>query len=395
VFVLCPSHRDHFLGVSIYSGSGYETPLGVVPIDQERVEQMVQFAPDIIHKTVMGHREEHAIEVELPFLQHVLTPPWQLVPIVMLDRSPLLCIQLAHAILAASEGISALIVASSDLYHGTSYTDCQKMDQDTLQAVEQFDAVNFLNGLETQAYQACGGGPITVAMIAARQAGAETARILAHSTSGDVTGQYEGYTVGYGTLAFYQPAIDDTSPATLTATEQQKLLDIARTAVDRAVNNSPFEPPASEEVFSGRLADQNGVFVTLKHHGILRGCIGQIDTTMPLYQTVSQVSMAAAQRDPRFPPIMPVELDALTISISILGSMKPLKHTDDLDIGIHGLYIEQGNTSGLLLPQVARDRKWDRKTFLEQTCIKAGLDGEAWQAPDTEIMYFTTETIGE
>jgi hypothetical protein len=267
----------------------------------------------------------------------------------------------------------------------------------TLQAVERFDSEAFLQGLQEETFQACGGGPITVTMNAARRLGADEVRIIGHTTSGDVTGRHEGYVVGYGAAAFYRrEEKEKTDEAFLTVEEKVQLLDIARNAVVEAVDR-PYEdiPPSSETIISGRLNDIGGAFVTIRHNGALRGCIGRVQATEALYLTVHQVAQATALQDPRFSPVNPDELEGLSVSISVLGPLKSLETIEDIVIGAHGLYIRSGNASGLLLPQVASSREWDRETFLEQTCEKAGLPPDAWKDTDTEIMYFDAEVFGE
>jgi MEMO1 family protein len=204
VFVLSPSHYDSFQGVSVYTGAGYRTPLGLVPIDQVCVQSLVHHAPDVFQASDLGHREEHGIEVELPFLQTLLHPGWQLVPIVMAERSAMICRRTAEAIQSVSEGRKTLIVASSDLYHGYEYEACQISDKHTLQQIERLDPDAFIRGLEAGACQACGGGPIAVAMHIACQNGPCLTKSLAHITSADITGRRSGYIVGYGAVMMYK-----------------------------------------------------------------------------------------------------------------------------------------------------------------------------------------------
>lgn len=201
VVVLSPSHYESFQGMSLFPGSAYETPLGLVPLDQRRAEALAAAAPEVIRTDEIGHGQEHGVEVELPFLQTALNPGWKLLPIIMGSQSASDCHQLANAIINTGEGGSMLIVASSDLYHGYSYEACQATDRRTLEAVERLDPDAFLLGLESDSYQACGGGPITVALLLARIAGGRQARLLAHATSADVTGKRDGYVVGYGAAA--------------------------------------------------------------------------------------------------------------------------------------------------------------------------------------------------
>lgn len=395
VFVLCPSHRDHFSGVSAYSGGAYETPLGIVEIDRIRVSKLRKLLPDIIHESVLGHREEHAIEVELPFLQRVLKSGWKLVPLVMGDYEATLCRRLASALVDVSGDEATLIVASSDLYHGYSYKECVSTDVKTLESLERDDPDRFVDGLKSDVYQACGGGPIATAMIAARALGADSTAILGHTTSGDVTAQFQGYVVGYGAAVLYKDQAEDSQLCeTLSEWEQTRLLNAAMNAISNAVlHPTQNNPPDLNDMTAGILRERGDAFVTVRLEGELHGCIGRTDSNDALILTVHEVARAAATRDPRFPPLSPEDLDNLTVSISVLGRLKPLNDINDLIIGQHGLCVRQGGATGLLLPQVASERSWDRTTFLQQTCVKAGLPIEAWSDPDTDVLYFLAQVV--
>ncbi|MBI4553705.1 MAG: AmmeMemoRadiSam system protein B [Candidatus Latescibacteria bacterium] len=397
VFVLAPSHWDAFEGVSVYTGSGYETPLGVVPVDREKALALIEQEADLVHATLLGHRREHSLEVQLPFLQCVLPPAWRLVPLVMYERSPDVCRRLASAIAAVSQETDRLIVASSDLYHGYSYRECTETDERTLRSLERFDPDEFLQGVNTEVYAACGGGPITVAMLAAKQLGADTARVTAHTTSGDVTGQRDGYIVGYGAAVIYRkaPETQSTGPPGLNEAERRQLLTIARTAIAQCAQGVFDAPVIPCEAASEKLLAPCGAFVTLRHDDTLRGCIGSVQAVRPLYLTVQDMARAAATQDPRFPPVTPDELVELRVEISVLGPLRRLDRLDDLHIGTHGLYIRGQGASGLLLPQVATEHRWDRETFLTHTCQKARLPAEAWKRPDTECFIFEAEVFGE
>ena len=105
--------------------------------------------------------------------------------------------------------------------------------------------------------------------------------------------------------------------------------------------------------------------------------------------------MAAAFRDPRFPPLREDELADLEVEISVLSPMRRIKNAEEIQVGRHGLYLEQGSCRGLLLPQVASEYGWDRHTFLKQTCVKAGLPPDAWKDPDTRIFVFSADILHE
>jgi AmmeMemoRadiSam system protein A len=104
-----------------------------------------------------------------------------------------------------------------------------------------------------------------------------------------------------------------------------------------------------------------------------------------------EMAQAAAFEDPRFPPLTQKELADLEIEISVLTPFRQVRDVTEIEVGKHGLFLERGGRSGLLLPQVATEYRWDRQTFLEHTCLKAGLPREAWQDPETRIYVFSAE----
>src|SRR5258706_11311508 len=157
--------------------------------------------------------------------------------------------------------------------------------------------------------------------------------------------------------------------------DRKLLLTLAREAIAAHVGAAPAHAPA----ITGALAKPGGAFVTLRLRGELRGCIGHIERTDPIGGAVPQCAVAACSADPRFPPVTPAELPQIEIEISLLGPLEPIAGPSDIEIGRHGLVVQQGWARGLLLPQVAIDWRWDAETFLGQTCHKAGLPNDAWK----------------
>ncbi|HKB14179.1 MAG TPA: AmmeMemoRadiSam system protein A [Vicinamibacterales bacterium] len=172
--------------------------------------------------------------------------------------------------------------------------------------------------------------------------------------------------------------------------DRQLLLGLAREAIQAWVGEEAAHVPAE----AGVLAEPGGAFVTLHKHGELRGCIGHIEPNEPLGKVVPRCAVAAASTDPRFPPITAEELEQIDIEISLLGLLEPIHGPREIEIGRHGLVVEQGWLRGLLLPQVATEWKWDAETFLAQTCHKAGLPRDAWKHGAT-IFRFEAEVFGE
>jgi AmmeMemoRadiSam system protein A len=167
------------------------------------------------------------------------------------------------------------------------------------------------------------------------------------------------------------------------------LVEIARRAISGAVleKRVPDFPP-----YAASLSEPRGAFVSLYRGGILRGCVGQVENPGPLADVVARSAINAALNDSRFPPIGANEIAALDIEISVLsapGRIQP----KEIVAGWHGVLVVRESARGLLLPQVASERKWSAQRLLEESCIKAGLARDAWRDPATEVFGFTAEVF--
>jgi len=178
----------------------------------------------------------------------------------------------------------------------------------------------------------------------------------------------------------------------LTAKLKKTLLKIARESITSAVNNKKLP---EYEIKDPVLNTKCGSFVTLQINGNLRGCIGNITAETPLWQTVRNMAVESALRDPRFYPLTPGELEKADIEISVLSPLRKIKEIEEIKVGEHGIFIKNGFYQGLLLPQVATNYGWDRNTFLEQTCYKAGMSSNCYREKDTEILIFSAAVFGE
>lgn len=177
----------------------------------------------------------------------------------------------------------------------------------------------------------------------------------------------------------------------LSAGARRQLLEVARRALRARVLGERFEPDEGE----AELRRPGGAFVTLRRRldRELRACVGRIDPSQSLIEAVV-LAAAAAAADRRFDPVTAEELPLLSLEISALG---PLFATlpDTIEVGVHGVLVSSAGRSGLLLPQVAVERRWERETFLEQACRKAGLPPDTWRRPGCEIRAFTAALISE
>ncbi len=177
----------------------------------------------------------------------------------------------------------------------------------------------------------------------------------------------------------------------LSSEDRLALIVIARRAIssavlERCLPDLPACPLA--------LTRSGGAFVTLHRSGRLRGCVGQVEHPGPLAEVVARAAMNAALNDPRFGPVTAEEVPLLEIEISVLSPLEPIR-VEEIVAGQHGLMVVRGRNRGLLLPQVASERKWNGERFLQETCEKAGLPGDAWRDPATQVYGFTAEVFSE
>jgi AmmeMemoRadiSam system protein B/AmmeMemoRadiSam system protein A len=395
IVVVGPSHQALFKGDSIYDRGGFRTPLGIVPVDVDLSKKMmekrkeIQFLPE-------AHAQEHSLEIQLPFLQVVLKT-FKLVPIVMEPYWSWESSQyLATAIADTVRGKNVLLIASSDLSHYHSYSKAVELDKIVLNHIEQFDPEGLYRDLKQGRCEACGGGPILSVMLAAKALGANRGKVLKYLNSGDVTGD-RSRVVGYAAGVFYKSSGGTEKMKQekkvgvdlgLNEEEKETLRQIAKTVIE---NKARGKAVPEFKVDFAILKENRGAFVTIQKKGQLRGCIGYIEGHGPLYKTVEEMAEAAAFRDPRFMPVTENELPELDIEISVLTPLRRISDINEIEVGKHGIYIKNRWYSGLLLPQVATEYGWNRQTFLEHTCLKAGLPTHAWKDKDTEIYIFSAD----
>jgi AmmeMemoRadiSam system protein B/AmmeMemoRadiSam system protein A len=393
VVIIAPSHRASFPGASVYPEGGYRTPLGTVPIAEDVTEALMNKST-LISSIPQAHAQEHSLEIQLPFLQVVLED-FHLVPIVMGQQDLPTCKEVSASIADAVKGKNALLIASTDLSHFHSYEQAVELDQVVIDHVDAFDPEGLSKALRRRQCEACGGGPVVTVMLAAQARGANKSEVLHYANSGDVTGDHSSV-VGYMAAALYKSS---NSPKKnkeekvgvdlgLSEEEKKTLHEIAHTVI---WNMASGKEVPEFQVTSEKLKEPRGAFVTINKKGSLRGCIGHIKGVKPLYKSVEEMAEAAAFQDPRFPPVTKNELKDLEIEISALTPFRQITDTSEIEVGKHGIYIERGFYSGLLLPQVATEYGWDRETFLEHTCRKAGLPIDAWKDKDTRIYIFSAD----
>lgn len=402
IVVVSPSHMEYFAYASIFDGDAYETPLGRIPVDTGLARELSTHAR--VELSGSGHVQnelasrEHALEVQLPFLQAVLGD-FRIVPIVMGDQSWDTCRELGDALGPLLQRENTLVVISSDLSHFYPYDVAVEMDGAFIDLLRQMDPSELYRSVKQKTCEACGAGPVVAGLIAAQHVSGARCDVLAAANSGDVTGDHSRV-VGYACAAIFEHSESATRSAKdpeadempITSAERAHLLAHARSAIAAVLRARANEPAAC---VSPLWNETRAVFVTLRSRSRLRGCVGTMEPRKPLRETIRDMAVAAAFSDPRFDELTPEELDDLRIEISVLSALRQIAGPGDITVGRDGLLVRRGRNSGVLLPQVAAEQRWDAVRFLERTCEKAALPADAWQGKDARLYAFSATVFGE
>ena len=398
VIVLAFSHQNsrRYNGIEVPGNLvAYETPLGQVPIDREVCDRLLKKSLFVSKPEI--DRGEHSLELQLPFLQRVLGE-FRLVPMLVGQMSTNDYAEAAKAIMPFVDD-ETLLVASSDFTHFGHRFGYLPFRRDVPEKLVELadkaaapllvsDFDGFSQHLDKTKDTICGRGPIKLLLrILSMHGGARGVR-AGFDTSGNMTGDWENSVT-------YQSIVYTWRPGTLGDRDHETLLKLARQTVTAHLTRQPLPQP-EVATLPEAVRNKGACFVTLQNHGQLRGCIGNMVATGPLYESVIRNAVSACQ-DQRFvhQPVTADELEELDLEISYLTPMKPVENIEEIIVGQHGLLISLGYNRGVLLPQVAYERGWTRAEFLAQTCRKAGLPQDAWKGSKTEISSFEAEVFGE
>ncbi|MDF1534921.1 MAG: AmmeMemoRadiSam system protein B [bacterium] len=384
VVIMAPSHTAPLNGVSILDVDAYRTPLGEVPVDRKSVRALIDQIPWISHVPALFTRE-HSMEVQLPFLQVALEPGFSIVPAVMGTADPDLATAFATVLARQFRGRKVLFVASSDMSHYLEYDAAKIKDTGTLKIIGNGEIDTLYRRCSTRESELCGLGPVQTVMHLAEKMGIEGGTLLRYSNSGDTAGN-RTRVVGYGSFAFVNPAGE------LALADKQALLVLARNTLEQYVRTGkrPDIVPGSSA-----LKEPGAAFVTLKRRGELRGCIGQLRPTMPLYQSVVEMAVSSCSRDMRFTPVKAEELPDIRVEVSVMSPFMKVGGVEEVEVGRDGLYLTWHGRSGVLLPQVPGEQGWDRGEYLKAICRKAGLPDKTWEKPGAELYRFSAQVFSE
>lgn len=398
VVLIGPAHRVAVHGLAAPGVDAFETPLGQIPLDRESIDDLGTQAG--VRVWDVAHAEEHALEVQLPFLQE-LFGDFRLVPLLAGDAS---AEQVADVLDRLWGGPETLIVISSDLSHYLDYRQAQRLDAATCRAVEELD------GEAIDWEQACGRVPLIGLLTLARRRHL-TVETLDLRNSGDTAGDRRRV-VGYGAWMFCEPkdaaagirSAEDTPGATDRRGNEQGLLDrhgatllqTAAASIEHGLRCG-CEMPVNAGSYPEELQALGASFVTLTSHGRLRGCIGSVEAYRPLVEDVARNGFAAAFHDNRFDRLGAGECSGLQLTVSVLDEPQQLRFDTEaellaqLRVGRDGLVIRCNDCRGVFLPQVW-DSVGDPGDFLRQLKTKAGLTPDYW-SDDFRAWRFGVNTV--
>jgi len=394
IILIGSSHNFYLDKAVIDSHDVWQTVLGQVSLDTDLRDKLVKES-SLFQVDSEPHKTEHSLEVEIPFLQTVLSD-FKLLPILVNHQLSQNDLDEISQILTKYVDDYTLIIASSDLSHYPPYQQAIYADGQINQAIltGQVDSLEeVISQLEKEKITdldtyLCSRAAVEVVMKVAKNIGADQINLLKYANSGDLSFGDPLRVVGYSAISFSGNLNNK-----LNQEQKKTLLSIARQSVEDYVSKKQlsrfsFDDPG--------LNEHLGAFVTLEKRGQLRGCIGSFEPNLPLYQVVSQMAISAAVNDSRFQPVRVDELDDLEYEISVLSPLRKVDSWQEIELGKHGVQIKQGIRSGVFLPQVARDNDWDLDEFMGQLCSqKAGLDWECWKDNDLDIYVFTATIFGE
>ncbi|MBN1143486.1 MAG: AmmeMemoRadiSam system protein B, partial [Bacteroidales bacterium] len=406
VFLIGSSHRASYDGAALYCQGHFIMPSGMVKVNIALSQKLTALNPDVFRSMPEAHAQEHSLEVQLPFLQHLYGDNLQIVPILIGTHKAATIKKIAEALKPYFNGKN-LFVISTDFSHYPVYDDACLVDEATANAIVKNSSAEFRHILEFNEAKAIPGlatsicgWTSTLALLEITESipGTQYHKIR-YMNSGDARVGDKDRVVGYYAIAVTlkskaeEQVITGDSEYKLTDKEKTKLLQLARTTIRQYLDNNEI-PEVNTEGFTQKMLAASGAFVTLTIDGRLRGCIGRFEAEEPLYKIVQEMAVSAATRDYRFSKLTKEELAKAHIEISVLTPMKRVASPGEIVLGKHGIYIKKGNRGGTFLPQVASQTNWTVEEFLGHCARdKAGIGWDGWK--DAEIFTYEAYVFGE
>lgn len=405
IIIIAPSHYYGFGGIALTDATHWQTPLGEIPIDIESVKKLAEINLFSYRSDVWN--KEHSLDIQIPFIQMVC-PEAKIVPLVAGKMTPEMIREAGKAIRGLWDKDTVVIASSDFTHYGPNYgymgppsnpiskgdapSKLKALAESAFEAIKTLDFQEFEKHLDKTEDTICGHVPISVLLSAIPKRALPLP--LKFETSGDVTEDYSN-SVSYFSIAFFdQLGLNEFQGIESVSPEDQKfLLELARETIRRHLSGKPLPQPDEKKLSEG-VKRPSGVFVTLKKHGNLRGCIGSIYPDEPLYKNVIKNAVAASTEDSRFRPMTIEEEPEVEIEISVLTPPKKVDGPEDILVGRDGVILSKAGRRAVFLPQVAPEQNWDLETMLAHLSLKAGLPSNAWRS-QAEFMVFQAHVFHE
>lgn len=425
VIILAPSHTSFYNGVALPEYTVFRTALGDIPVDWQALKKLNNNS--YFRPYQLAHAKEHAIEMELPFLQKTIEQ-FSIIPLVVGHMRPEDTYMVAKMLKSMLDDTTLIVVSSDFVHHGRDYDfdvfntnildHVRILDSNAMQAISRQSLTMFQDFLHETKATICGQEPIKILLTMLEMKALENvqARVCSYYTSAhlaqarkdsahfdskklltNVPDAAAHTSVSYLGVIFSRPT------PLFTGYEKQSLLWFARATLENEFKDAHTKRADAllMPITGTKFLQPSGAFVTLETKaGELRGCIGRIVTPKPLYSTVHDMSLAAAFQDTRFAPLAKQELENIRIEISVLTPPRTIESYENIRIGKDGIILSKRDAEGkeiasaVFLPQVPIDFGWNLETTLEQLSLKAGLARDAWQT-DSFFQVFESTKIQE
>ncbi|HSW75857.1 MAG TPA: AmmeMemoRadiSam system protein B [Candidatus Saccharimonadales bacterium] len=455
IMILAPYHQNDFSGVALPGAEydEYQNILGSVNLDTSIIKKLKKSSPLFVHNQ-QAHDHEHAIEIQIPFIQRYCGK-CKIIPLLIGSVTDDDIKNIAQILQSFLDEKTLLIVSSDFTHYGKQFgyepfkhfitQSIFELDSSLVEKIQEFDLSGFSQLLHTTQATVCGKSAIMILLHLLQQKAFEdtsrreisrrdaSRREISHGetsrgeTSRGETSQGEpsrgepsrgdkshrditSYVIGYNTSASDKknPA-HSVSYASIVFTQQQRsdlplqdqltgyeknlLLKLARHELQRVVmpDENSLEIPG---MLTQSLKKAQGAFVTLYEDKKLRGCIGSVTSSQPLYQVVIDMTRAAALHDTRFSPVQSSELPNIDIAISVLTQPHTIRSYKDIILGTDGIILKHENHQAVYLPHVASEQGWNLEQTLSSLSEKAGLDKNGWKDNQTKFDVFQAIEIG-
>ncbi len=407
VIVIGTSHYSGKYGLQTCIYDSFKLPGGEIKSDIKLLKKLIS-KTKIINDFAYAFLQEHSVEVQLPFVLYK-QKDLKLIPFVVSDISIEDAKNVAEKIYDELKDKKVLVIISTDLSHYPDYETAVKADKEVIDSIITMNSgliktkcenlvIDYVKkGLDTAA---CGEKAIITGIEIMKKFGANEAKFLNYTNSGDIPNYGDkSRVVGYAAIVFYNNLKGEKNmehkklDIDLSDELKNKMLKIVRESITEFLKTGKIRKiDEKEDIFK----EKYGLFVTLKIHGELRGCIGVTEPIYTLNEALPQIACSSAFNDPRFPPVSEKELKDINIEISILSKPERVKSVDEIQMGKHGVIVRKGGRGGLFLPQVAEETGWSKQEFLSNLCMhKAGLSPDAWKDKNTELYVFTVYNFSE